>query len=92
MHAAIFDMSENLAILRILDIPLSRTSQGMIDAIRRPSLIKWTLAFIALGILSSYFMRQDKWRMRAVGDRFSCMTPAENPGTRRRSGACLRPA
>ena len=67
LAAAAFDVGENFAILRILDLRLSQTTQAMIDAIRQPSLIKWTLAFLTLSILSAYFLRQNQWRMRAVG-------------------------
>src|SRR6266849_878227 len=48
--AAIFDAIENFAILRICDMRLSQTTQAMVDAIRRPSLAKWTLAFIAMAL------------------------------------------
>lgn len=67
LSAAVFDVRENLAILRILDVRLSQTTQPMIDAIRQPSLIKWTLAFLALSILSVFCLWQNQWRMRLVG-------------------------
>ena len=67
LGAAVFDVIENLAILRILDVKLNLTTQAMVDAIHHPSMIKWTLVFITLAILSAYFLRQDQWRMRAVG-------------------------
>jgi hypothetical protein len=65
--AAVFDVIENLAILRVLNVKLSQTSQAMVDAIRRPSLIKWTLAFAALTLLSSFFLAQRRRVMRAIG-------------------------
>ena len=46
--AAIFDVVENIAILRILDIPLYLTGPGMLDAIRRAAIAKWLLAGISL--------------------------------------------
>src|SRR5947209_4986701 len=48
--AAAFDVIENFAILRILDVPLRSTTQAMVDAIRYPSLAKWSLAFAATGL------------------------------------------
>ena len=65
--AAVFDVLENLAILRILDVPLAATTQGMIDAIRRPSYAKWTLAFVALALLSRFFLAGPGWLRRTVG-------------------------
>ncbi len=65
--AAVFDVLENLAILRILDARLNLTTQAMIDSIRRPSLIKWTLVFVAIALLSSFFLASRKWTMRTVG-------------------------
>ena len=68
--AGVFDMMENLAILNILDVKLSQTTQAMVSAIHRPSLAKWTLAFAAIGLLSSYFLAQPRWTMRMVGALF----------------------
>ncbi len=65
--AASFDAIENFAILRICDMKLSQTTQAMDDAIRRPSLAKWALAFIAMALLSAFFLAQRRWAMRVVG-------------------------
>jgi len=65
--AALCDVFENLDILRILDVDLSHTTQAMIDAVRYPSLIKWTLASLALGLLGILAMRSGRTGLRIVG-------------------------
>jgi hypothetical protein len=65
--AAVFDVWENFAILRIVDLRLAETTQPMIDALHRDALIKWGLGFIALGLLSTYFLRDRRWTARIVG-------------------------
>ncbi len=65
--AALCDVIENLSILRILDVDLSHTTQGMIDAIRYPSLTKWALASLALGLLGILALRSGRTGLRIVG-------------------------
>ncbi len=65
--AGVFDVVENFAILRIVDVPLLQTSQSMIDAIRHPSLAKWTLAFIATAIFGVLFLKRQGRIMRVIG-------------------------
>lgn len=65
--AAVCDVIENLGILRIVDVDLARTTQAMIDAIRYPSLIKWTLASLALGMLGLLAWRTGRIGLRIVG-------------------------
>jgi hypothetical protein len=65
--AAIFDVIENLGILRIVNTDLAHTTQAMIDAVRYPSLTKWTLASIALGLLATLLMRVQRAGPRIVG-------------------------
>ena len=71
MGAAALDVKENFAILRILDVKLDATTPSMIDAIHHTSLLKWALGFIALGLLSAYFLwdrRGGRFRIvRGVG-------------------------
>jgi len=62
--AAIFDVLENLGILRIVNTDLAHTTQAMIDAVRYPSLVKWALASLALGLLAILLMRA---HLRIVG-------------------------
>jgi hypothetical protein len=65
--AALCDVLENLGILRIVDVDLSHTTQAMIDSIRYPSLIKWALASLALGLLGVLAMRTRRTGLRIVG-------------------------
>jgi hypothetical protein len=65
--AAIFDVIENLGILRIVNADLAHTTQAMIDAVRYPSLIKWALASIALALLAILFLRVRRAGPRIVG-------------------------
>jgi hypothetical protein len=65
--AAVFDVIENVGILRVVDAPLARTTQAMVDAIRIPSLIKWTLVWIATAIFGALFLRAAGWLRRSIG-------------------------
>jgi hypothetical protein len=65
--AGIFDVIENLGILRIVNTDLAHTTQAMIDAVRYPSLTKWALASIALGMLAILFLRVGRTGPRIVG-------------------------
>ena len=65
--AAIFDVIENLGILRVVNTDLAHTTQAMIDAVRYPSLIKWALASLALGLLAILFLRLKRAGPRIVG-------------------------
>jgi len=67
--AAIFDVIENLGILRIVNIDLSHTTQIMIDTIRYPSLIKWALVSLALGLLGVLALRTGRRGLQIVGAR-----------------------
>ena len=64
---AAFGISQNLAILRILDVPLYQTTAGMLNAIRSASAAKWALLGITSLLLSRYFLRTPGWPRRAVG-------------------------
>jgi hypothetical protein len=65
--AAAFDVIENFAILRIVDVKLAATTQTMIDAVHQPAMIKWALGFIALGLLSTYFLWDRRRTAKVVG-------------------------
>lgn len=65
--AAVFDVRENVAILRIVDVPLARTSQAMVDAIRTAGLTKWTLAFAAAALFGALFLTARNKIWRAIG-------------------------
>ena len=61
------DVLENLAILRLLPIDLSHTTQAMIGAIRQASVIKWSCASAAMVVLALFFLDAPRWRLRMVG-------------------------
>jgi len=67
LAAAGFDVRENLAILRILDVRLGETTPPMMNAIRSASAAKWVLSAVALALLSSYFLRDKRWLRRIIG-------------------------
>ncbi len=57
------DALENLAILRLLPVDLSNTTQAMIDAIRQASVIKWSCASAAMVVLSLVYLDARPWRV-----------------------------
>jgi hypothetical protein len=64
--AGMLDVVENVAILRIVDVRLSDTTQSMVDAIRYPSLAKWALAFLATGLFGYLFSKSTGWLSRSI--------------------------
>jgi hypothetical protein len=67
LGAATFDVLENLATLRILDVRLSATTSAMMNAIRSAAFAKWSLLAVTLALLSTYFLRQTSWTRRPLG-------------------------
>ena len=65
--AAVADILENIGILRVVNAPLALTTQAMVDAIRIPSLIEWTLVWIATAIFAWLFLRGAGWLRRSIG-------------------------
>ncbi len=65
--AGIADVIENVGILRVVDTPLARTTQAMVDAIRIPSLIKWALTWVAIAIFAWLFLHSAGWLRRSIG-------------------------
>jgi hypothetical protein len=65
--AAAFDVRQNLAILRILDVPLERTTAPMMNAIRTASAAKWLLSAVTLALLSTHLLRDPRWARRMIG-------------------------
>jgi hypothetical protein len=65
-----FNAAGNMAVLRILDLPLYETTLPMIGAIRSASFAMWALAALTLGLLSTYFLRSPRLPMRGVGGLF----------------------
>ena len=60
VSAAVFDVLENRAILKLLDVPLRATTPAMIEAIRVPSLAKWILAGVTVAPLAVSLIRIPK--------------------------------
>ena len=54
--AALFDFAENHYIRVTLETPLSQTTTETVAGIFRSALIKWSLIFVALGLLSRLFL------------------------------------
>ncbi|MSV35511.1 MAG: hypothetical protein EXQ47_07935 [Bryobacterales bacterium] len=66
LGAAVFDVAENLAILRLLPLPVSETTRAAIQAIRAASLVKWSLASGALILLAVLFLKARRWYPRVL--------------------------
>ena len=64
---AVFDVRENLAILRIVDVPLNRTTQAMVDAIRTAGSTKWLLAYFTTALFAILFLQDRRKMWRAIG-------------------------
>ncbi|MGH9592895.1 MAG: hypothetical protein ACRD5L_07370 [Bryobacteraceae bacterium] len=64
---AIFDVIENRAILKLLDVPLRATTPAMLNAIRSASAAKWTLAAVTIVLLLSAVRMKSKKRTKSVG-------------------------
>jgi hypothetical protein len=60
VSAGIFDVFENRAILRLLDVPLRATTPAMIEAIHMPSTAKWILAGVTVMLLATSLIRIPK--------------------------------
>ncbi len=73
--AATLDVIENFAILQIVDVKLAPTTQQMIDAIHYAAMYKWAFGFIALGLLSAYFLwdRRRTAKVVAAIDAAACV-------------------
>jgi hypothetical protein len=67
MAAGFFDVSENLAILRLLPVGLAGTTPAMIQAIHGPSMLKWSLASLAMVFVSLFFFESRRWYLTALG-------------------------
>jgi hypothetical protein len=65
--AAVFDVREDFAILRILDLPLEKTTAPMMNAVRIASAAKWLLSAVTLALLSTHFLRDPRWARRTIG-------------------------
>jgi hypothetical protein len=70
LAAAAFNLTSNLAVLRILDRPLEETTAPMLNAIRSPAFASWSLAALTLSLLSVYFFRSPRLLPRITGSLF----------------------
>jgi hypothetical protein len=70
LATAAFNVTENLAVLRILDVPLYETTASMIGAIRSASFATWALAALTLALLSALFLRSPRFIIKCVGALF----------------------
>jgi hypothetical protein len=66
--AAVLDVIENLGILRVVNTDLSHTTQAMIDAVRYPSLAKWALVSLAMGLLSILLWKTHQTGLRIIAE------------------------
>ena len=71
--AAMFDVIENRAILRILDVPLYRTTPQMLAAIRSASAAKWNLAGLTLAMAITDWRVMPLRKQSGIG---VCSTPS----------------
>ena len=67
LGTAAFDVLEDIAILRILDVPLRVTTGAMINSIRSASGAKWGLAALTLAFLSALLVKGQGWLRRTNG-------------------------
>lgn len=65
--AGVFDVRENLAILRVVDVPLNETTQAMVEAMRMAGLTKWMLAFFTTALFALLLIQDRKKIWRAIG-------------------------
>lgn len=64
--AAVCDLLENAGMNAVLNAPLAETSEQMVAYIRLPSLFKWAMVFITIGLLAGLFLRRKDW-MNGLG-------------------------
>lgn len=59
--AALSDVQENQAVLRVLAVPLVQTDESMVDVIRQAATRKWLLLFVAMALLSLVCIGRRDW-------------------------------
>ncbi|MFQ5684305.1 MAG: hypothetical protein ACE5HC_13675 [Candidatus Binatia bacterium] len=67
--AASLDIVENLRTLRVLDLPLAKTTDDMARMIRSAALLKWGLLFVTFALLAPAFFQGWTWQ-GAIGPLF----------------------
>lgn len=65
--AALADLRENLATLRLVNLNLSQLTPALLDALRFTSVAKWILLAAAIALLATVTIARRRWYMRAAG-------------------------
>jgi hypothetical protein len=65
--AALADVREDLATLRVVNLPLGQLTPAILDALRFTSTTKWILFAAAVALLASITVAQRQWYLRAAG-------------------------
>lgn len=65
--AALADVLENLATLRVVNLPLGQLTPTMLDALRFTSVTKWILLAAASTLLATITVARRQWWLRAAG-------------------------
>ncbi len=65
--AAIADVLENLATLRVVNLTLAQLTPVMLDALRLASITKWNLLLSANTLLATVTVARRQWYLRAAG-------------------------
>jgi hypothetical protein len=64
--AAIYDVLEDVNILRIVDMPLDSVTTQMVLHLHLISVLKWMFAAIAIGLLGAFTLHSRRWYMRLI--------------------------
>lgn len=59
--AGVFDVVEDVGILRLMDVPLLHTTPAMLNAIRQPAAAKWSLAAASFLLFALWLVRKTGW-------------------------------
>lgn len=65
--AALADVLENLATLRVVNLALGQLGPGELDALRFASVTKWILLAAAMTLLATVTVVRSEWYLRAAG-------------------------
>ena len=65
--AAIADVLENLATLRVVNLTLAQLTPVTLDALRLASITKWNLLLSANTLLATVTVARRQWYLRAAG-------------------------
>ena len=65
--AALADVLENLATLRVVNLTLGQLTPGLLGALRFTSVTKWILLAVAAALLATVTVVRRQWYLRAAG-------------------------